>query len=358
MQVVKYPQPMPNNSLVSSDSNDYLTCSEIPPDIDLSDRWEVKATVETQCTCKPSQVPPVFHDNMMHFVAWDDTGLTRMRNATGTIRENFRSYDIAKSCWFGCTKPIGKFSSRQCIYCVFWYSEKITLLADKGKDTKPPGGLETIHNLALYSLNHDAEMPSWKEIPKSDISLSNKSIDPNNCISTQHEDKVIVITYSSQSSSINFHIFDSNTPWKSISQPLSQSKLPSNIDVQLQSCVILNGKIYYSLKYGDQIRIYQSKVAQMDQSSNTLTLDCDITQCFLAVFSKHIFMFCLHCHGKTKTYIEVEALDFKRSGKFTHTFSSAITLVAVAVKSKTEMIMVYHDSSDNQCYIKTWKTAD
>ena len=137
---------------------------------------------------------------------------------------------------------------------------------------------------------------------------------------------------------INFHMFDSNTLWETISL---QSKLPSNIDVQLQSCVTLNSKIYYSLKCGGRIQIYQSKVAQMDQNSIILTLDHDITQCFLAVFSGHILTFCLHGHEKTKTYIEVEALDSKASGKFTHTFSSATTLVAVAVKGETEMIMVY-----------------
>ena len=113
----------------------------------MSGKWEVKVTVKTQCTCKQSQVPPVIYGNMIHFVTWDDTGLTRMRSATGTIRESIRSYDIAKSCWFGSTKAIGKFSSRQCVYCVFWYSGKITLLADK---TKSPDGL-TIHNLALYT---------------------------------------------------------------------------------------------------------------------------------------------------------------------------------------------------------------
>ena len=344
--------------MLSSDSNDYLTCSEIVPDIDLSGKWEVKATVETQCTCKHSQVPPVICGNMMHFVSWVDAGSTRMRSATGIIRENFRSYDIAKSCWLGSTKPIGKFSSRQCIYCVLWYSGKITLLADKAKDTKSPGSPETIHNLALFNLNHNAEMPSWKEIPKSDNSLSNKFIDPNNCIGAQYEDKVIVITYSSQSSSINFHIFDGNTLWKSISQPLSQSKLPSNIDVHLQSCVILNSKIYYSLKYGDQIQIYQSEVTQIDQNNSILTLDRDTTQCFLSVLSGHILLFCLHGHGKTKSYVEVKALNSKLSGKFTYTFSSATTLVAVeafTAKGKAEMIMVYHDSSDNQCYIRTWK---
>ena len=343
---------MHNNCILSSDSNDYLTsCSEMIPVIDLSSKWEVKATVITQCTCKRSQVPPVIYGNMIYFVAWDDTGLGRMRSATGTIRENIKSYDIAKSCWFGNTKHIGKFSSRQCVYCVLWYLGKITLLADKRKDTKSSEGL-TIHNLALYNLNHTAEMPSWKEIPKSDISLSKEKIDPNNCIATQYENKITVITYSC--SIISFHTFDSNTLW--------ESKMgPSNLDIQLQSCVMLNNRIYYSLKYGDQIQIYQNEVTKTYQNNSILTLDHDVIQCFLSASSGHILLFCLHDHGKTKAYVEVEALDSKMSGKFTYTFSSATTLVAVetfTARGKTEMIMVYHDSSDNRCYIKTWKTAD
>ena len=351
---------MPNNFL-SSDSNDYLTsCSEMIPVIDLSSKWEVKATVITQCTCKRSQVPPVIYGNMIHFVAWDDTGLGRIRSATGIIRENIRSYDIAKSCWFGNTKHIGKFSSRQCVYCVFWYFVKITLLADKRKDTKSPEGLVTLHNLALYNLNHTAEMPSWKEIPKSDISLSKKVIDPNNCIATQYENKIIVITYSCNS--ITFHTYDSNTLCESSSLPLFQSKMmPSNLDIQLQSCVMLNNRIYYSLKYGDQIQIYRSEVTKTYQNNSILTLDYDVIQCVLSASSGHILFFCLHDHGKTKAYVEVEAMDSKMSGKFTYTFSSGTTLVAVetfTARGKTEMIMVYHDSSDNQCYIKTWKTAD
>ena len=349
---------MLNSSLLSSESNDYLTaCSEIVPEFDLSAKWEIQTMVETQCTCKQSQVPPIINGNMMHFVTWDDAGITRKR--TSVVRENIRSYNIAKSSWDGKTKPIGKFSSRQCIYCMLWYSEQITMLANKMIDVKLPES----HSLALYGLNHNAEMPSWKEIPNSDICLSSEQIDPNNCIGTQYEHKLIVISYSSKSFSINFHIFDSTTSWKSTSVPISQSKLPyaSNIIVRLQSSAVFNNKIYYSLKYGDQIQIYQSDLTQIDQNNNILqlTLDHEITQCLLSAFNEKILLFCLH--NNCKSFVEVEALDSKSLGKFTSTFSSTTTLVAVetfTIKGKTDMIMVCHNSSDEHCCIKTWKITD
>ena len=348
---------MRNNSLLSSESNDYVSCSEIIPEFDLSGKWEIQTMVETTCTCKQSQVPPIINGNMIHFVTWNDAGITRKR--IGVVRENIRSYDIAKSSWDGKTKPIGKFSSRQCIYCMLWYSEQITLLANKVKDIKPSES----HSLALYGLNHNAEMPSWKEVPNSDISLSSKQIDPDNCIGTQHEHELIVISYSSKSNSINFHIFSNTTSWKSTSVPLSQSKLPyaSNIIVQLQSSVISNNKIYYSLKYGDQIQIYQSELTQIDQNNNILklTLENEITQCLLSAFNEKILLFCMY--NNSKSFVEVEALDSKSLGKFTSTFSSTTSLVAVetfTIKGETDMIMVCHNSSDDHCYIKTWKITD
>lgn len=247
--------------------------SKTKPTVNLSTMWKTIEPVTIPYTCKQYQLAPVIYGNMIHVVFCEDR-ITRIRNSP--VRETISSYNMVNSQWSISKEPITKYTSKQCVYSIFCYLEKITLLGGEQEKAKPSGSKR---NVALYYLEHKANTVTWEKIPKSDYSLDSKTINPNNCIATQHEDKkMIVISLSDQSPNINFHVFDGIDSWKPTTLHLSQSddRYASNIILQLQSCAVLNNNLYYSLKYGDVIKIYKIDTIKMDLNNIILVLDSNV----------------------------------------------------------------------------------
>lgn len=64
-------------------------------------------------------------------------------------------------------------------------------------------------------------------------------------------------------------------------------------------------------------------------------------------------------HGKN--CVEVKTLDSKvpLKGKYTYTFQLSDSVILMAAKAFTgkdnNMVMVYHDSKTEQCFLQTWE---
>lgn len=300
---------------------------------------------------------------MVHFVFWEATGVTsRIRDPKSTVRESIRSYNLINAQWKSTSKAIAKYTSKQCVCSIFCYSGKITLLATADEKSSP--GIENVYNLALFNLDDGAaKILTWTKILNSDVCLSKETVNPNNCIATQHKNKVIVLSISNQSFDINFHTFNDKDHWKLTKLHLSlfQSDIShaSNAILQLQSCTILNNDIYYSLAYGDKIQIYKTDVIKMDLNNIVSILKQRISQCFLSVFNGHVLTLCLY----EKNCLEVKALHDSAplKGNFAYTFLSPVKLVAIEPftgKHNNDMAVVYHDLIANQCFLQIWTTAN
>ena len=221
----------------------------------------------------------------------------------------------------GKEKMFTKFSSRKSVCSILMYNGKVTLLADKESEKN-----------ALYFLDDSSDLPSWKEVLYSDIS---GTINPNNCLTEQYKEKLIIITHLHPSARLQLYVYSptsDNTDkcWKSVSLALLQSDMPSNATFQLQSCAVVSDHIYYSLKYGNQIEIYKTNLTVLNKAVLVSSLQPSINQCFFSVLHGHVITFCKK-NDKKASVVEVGPLqDIKAlQGKYSYKFSSLITLVAV-----------------------------
>lgn len=331
-----------------------------PTNIILSTLWTNKAREEgILCICKQSQLPPVIFDNTIHFVFWDDTKLpTRIRNSNSSVRESIRSYNIPNCQWSTPNNiPIKKYTSKQCVFSIFFYSGKITLLATADQEKDMALSKQKQYNVALYSIEYENNAFAWTKVPDSDVSLSKEAINPNNCIATQHENTVVVLSLPYPSSNINIHTYSEVDHWKQTSLGLSQSDMSyaSNITLELQSCAILNDHVYYSLACGDKVRIYKTNVKQKDVNNIISELDQQISQCFLSAFSGHILTLCMY--GKERMEVQTLEPSEQLKEKFTYWFLSSVKIVAIKPITIKDMAIIYHDSTLKQCYLQILKTS-
>ena len=148
---------------------------------------------------------------------------------------------------------------QRCICSVFVYSNKIALFGGEFHNKN--------YKVALYQLSDDTtDSVSWQRIPTySRKTLEN--LNPYNCICLQYRDRVIVATIVASNKYPNykiyilyFHVYFPEAIdemyWKKAFLQIHHPLKLKNFSCDLQSCVMLSDKVYYSVKFNNDNDIH------------------------------------------------------------------------------------------------------
>ena len=322
--------------------------------------------IAVPCTCERSKFPPVYLHNHAYFLCWVAKEHQRTNHSISFVEEYIQDYSLLKEC---CVRTIPKIKNIQrCICSVFVYSNRITLFGGEFQNKT--------YKVALYQLSDDTtDSVSWQTIP----TYSRKTLvnlNPNNCICLQYRDRVIVATIVTSNKYSNkiyiyFHVYFPEAIdeiyWKSAFLQIHHPQKLKNFSCDLQSCVMLSDKVYYSVKFSNNmICMYQSDLATLfdntDSQQHVLHLlpsnmwpihDPTISKCFLSVFNDKIICISVKCID-SKTLLEVRFINPSLQQTCFYHFSTDVEVTSAAIVPDTihNLATVYHDQKMNSCYLK------
>ena len=254
---------------------------------------------------------------------------------------------------------------QRCICSVFAYSNQITLFGGDYQNKN--------YKVALYQLPDDkVHSFSWQTIPiNSKKTFMN--LDPNNCICLQHGKRVIVTTIaSSKHPKVYFHVYFPEAIdeyyWKSASVHIQHPQKLKNFSCDLQSCVMMNDKVYYTIWLNrNMMCIYQVNISTLfvdsdDSRQHAASLrlanmwpidDPTITKCLLSVFDNKVI--CISAKWiDNKNVIEVTFVESFPQQACVYQFPTNVEVTSAAVVPDTinNLAIVYHDKKTNSCYMK------
>jgi len=318
------------------------------------------ANFEVPCTCQ-QQLLPVVQNNKIHLTFILQTaGLKLSKKLQGYIK-NFSLVDGSKD----------KKTFNNCKRCVcptvLLYLNKVTILggsSDAGSTFK----------LGLYQLTHKSHYSSWVPVLNSKFYTSQLELKNSLCIAHGNDEVVVVsvstkLTQAEFTCSLVLHLFSpipiAGKYWRSTSIALPNAKSCDGRKYIIQSGIIFKNDLYCSLLLqGTEALVCKVDLQQCDDEAfdilNSWSLaDTLLSDCFLSLFAGEVVAVTFkNVSDKTVMEVRQSSKHFTTSLQYLFEFPSIVKARSVAASVSEEiphaLVVIYHDSENNKCFVKTF----
>ena len=316
------------------------------------------ANFEVPCICQ-QQLLPLIQNNEIHlsFVS-QTTGIRLNKKLQGYIK-NYNLVDGRKD----------KKSFNNCKRCVcptvLFYLNKVTILgssSDAGSTFK----------VGLYQLTHKLYCSSWELVLNSIFYPSELELKNSLCIACGN-DEVVVVSVSTKiiqeefTCSLVLHLF-SPTPmagihWRSTNIALPNAKSCDGRKYIIQSGIIFENNLYCSLLL-QGTKALVCKVDMQQYGSKAYDVSCSwslsdtlLSDCFLSLFGGEVVAVTFkNVSDKTVMEVRQSSKHFTSSLQYQFEFPSIVKARSVAASVTVgiphALVVIYHDSDNDKCFVK------